>query len=287
MQFITSCRSVFCALSIASLSLTTQICAAQTDTTKSQTVSDTNSQTLAERELAFRKKWHIAEDEKVVFKRVPTAAELQEMIALDEKLGKQKHPKKTVSFAEFEKVLAEPKPSFVKLMTNEGSFFIEQSPAEMAERLAQVMPSLKVKRGDDFPKFRLSSTNGKVLDNSFFNERLTLLNFFFDKCAPCIEETPSLNAFSQQHPEIQVLGISFDTETQVINYKEKHGFAWPVAYAAKDLIENGLNLRSYPSYALIDSKGKILAIGGQSELKINFTSLVKNFEDLIARSVEP
>jgi thiol-disulfide isomerase/thioredoxin len=245
-----------------------------------------DSTSLEQREQAFRKKWYIAPSEKVTFKLVPSVDELADMIAKDPELENKKDPKKTVDFPEFEKSMTKAGFQYSKIMNDAGISFVEYSQKEQEERAKRVEVPLKVKMGEVFPAFSLASSDGATSDNAMFIDRLTLITFFFDKCVPCIEETPFLNEFSQKHPEIQVLGMTFDSKRQVANYKKDHGFNWRVAYGADTFMSNFLGIRSYPSYALIDGQGKVLAIGSQHDLKLDFKNLVKSLEELIERTTK-
>lgn len=279
-------KPVFCTFFSIILAAIPAMSLAQTYVVNEQTNTNSELSSVAQREQAFRKKFHLTASEKMTFKRVPSTDELRDMIAKDPSLTNKKYPKKTVEFSDFESLLANPDFRFTKIMSDAGVFFIENSQEEQEERAKKVDDPIKTKVGEVFPKFRLATSDGSTLDNSMLKGRLTLINFFFDKCAPCIEETPMLNEFAKKHPEIQVLGMTFDNKKQVANYKKEHSFTWRVAYEGDAFIGKVLGIRSFPSYVLIDGHGKVLAIGGQSELKIDINNLVKNLEDLIERTTK-
>ena len=69
-------------------------------------------------------------------------------------------------------------------------------------------PALKA--GAAFPAFALKTTAGVPVAGDVLSGRLTLLNFFFADCSRCIAEVPTLNAYARQHPEVQVLAVTFD-----------------------------------------------------------------------------
>lgn len=137
----------------------------------------------------------------------------------------------------------------------------ERSPIE-----SNAMAVMKVKPSDTFPNFYLPSNTDTQLSNQIFQGKLTLINFFFDKCKPCIEETPELNSFAKNNPKIQVLAMTFDRLDAAKEYAQKHQFEWQIASEARGLISKDLGVKGFPSFALVDASGKILGISGALEI---------------------
>lgn len=176
---------------------------------------------------------------------------------------KQTIYRRVASFPEYQAMLDRNQANLttVKLMMDGLTVFAEKSGAEIeAERSME--PPRKALKGVSFPAFDLASTDGTNKNEKFFRSKLTLINFFFDKCAPCIEETPALNQFAKDHPEIQVLAMTFDTLAQVQKYVGEHHFAWPIVYDAGNVIGKDLEIRSFPSFILVDENGIILEVNG-------------------------
>jgi peroxiredoxin len=74
--------------------------------------------------------------------------------------------------------------------------------------------------GDKAPDFTVVTEDGKTVTPKDFGGKLLVLNFWASWCAPCIEETPSLNAFQQlMAPKgVVVLAVSVDTNEKL--YRE-------------------------------------------------------------------
>ncbi len=179
--------------------------------------------------------------------------------------------KRVVPFAEYEQMqLAATKNKgqsrTMKMMIDDLVIFSEISPEE-AEADKRTEVPRKEWKGLSFPVFQLKSLDGREVDEKIFQSKLTLINFFFDKCAPCIEETPALNQFAKDHPDIQVIAMTFDKREQAQKYLDTHHFAWPIVFDASKLILKDLAVSSFPSFILVDETGKILGVknGVESE----------------------
>jgi peroxiredoxin len=59
--------------------------------------------------------------------------------------------------------------------------------------------------------------SGTMVDSSFFKNKVTLLNFMYLGCSPCMEETKELSNLNDQfnHSEFQILCVSPHTKEQL------------------------------------------------------------------------
>lgn len=69
-----------------------------------------------------------------------------------------------------------------------------------------------VRVGDPAPEFKVMTEAGRTITPESFGGKLLVLNFWASWCQPCVQEVPSLEAFSRQYgPEgVVVLGVSVD-----------------------------------------------------------------------------
>lgn len=178
--------------------------------------------------------------------------------------------KLVVDEATFNQVKKDKKPfSFSKMMMGDDVQYVETSAEEKKAFSAVEFLRKKIKVGDTFPAFKLATADGKNMTESVFQGKLTLLNFYFDKCEPCIKETPELNRFAQNYPAVQTIAITFDSTKQAQDYVAQHQFAWPILVEGDKLIRTDIGLSSYPSFALVDGQGKVLGLGSSIEIGIN------------------
>ena len=123
----------------------------------------------------------------------------------------------------------------------------------------------KLSAGDAFPPFHLKDTHGNSLSNSALHGRLTLLNFFFAECGPCIAELPTLNEFARSRSDIRSIGITYDSLKDARQFASQRHFEWPILVGAGDLIDSA-GVLAYPTIALIGPDGRVLGITTSSEI---------------------
>jgi thiol-disulfide isomerase/thioredoxin len=67
------------------------------------------------------------------------------------------------------------------------------------------------------PPFSVTTTEGKVIDSSFFRGSITWINFFYEGCAPCMKEIPLLVRLQQHYSgkRLRIIGIAPHSPSQV------------------------------------------------------------------------
>ena len=111
-------------------------------------------------------------------------------------------------------------------------------------------------RGDVFPPFELPAIHGDTQRLSALRGRYTLVSFFFAECAPCIAEVPTLNAFAQQHGDMNFVAITYEDASTARQFATRHGLAWPVLHDGQALIDV-IGISVYPTLMLLDPEGRV------------------------------
>lgn len=125
--------------------------------------------------------------------------------------------------------------------------------------LIEKNPESEFEKGEMAKDFIVTDLQGNHIKLSELRGKIVVLNFWFIKCKPCIEEIPILNEL-QSHfdsEEIKFLAITFDKKDLVEQFLEETSFTYNIASNAMDAIKiYGVN--SYPTNMVINQKGQIV-----------------------------
>jgi peroxiredoxin len=123
----------------------------------------------------------------------------------------------------------------------------------------------KLNPGDPMPSLRTTSLDGEAVSNRMFLNKLTVIDFFGVDCGGCIAEMHALNVFKATHPTIQTLAVTSDAAEFARDLVQKQHFTWEVAPDAVNFFYN-VGVWFYPSYALVDEHGRLLAMASGASL---------------------
>ena len=119
--------------------------------------------------------------------------------------------------------------------------------------------------GAAFPAFALKTTAGAPVAGDVLRGRLTLLNFFFADCGRCIAEVPTLNAYAHQHPEVQVLAVTFDDAAVATKFAEQRKLRWPVLADGRALVDAS-GVVGVPTFILVGPDAKVRAMSASAAI---------------------
>jgi peroxiredoxin len=127
-------------------------------------------------------------------------------------------------------------------------------------------------RGDVFPAFSLQSVKGARVSDANLRGRLTLVNFFFADCVPCIAEIPTMNSYARHAPEVQVLAVTFDDMAAARKFAKQRKLQWPILAEGMELV-NAAGVTAFPTFALVGPDGKLRAIAHSAAIANKGASL--------------
>lgn len=135
-----------------------------------------------------------------------------------------------------------------------------------------------------FPAFEGKDLDGNAVSSKtlFAANKVTVVNFWFSGCSPCVEELDELNALNEKLKEKggAVIGINTDTlngdESQIAEAKKllaQKGAAYPNIWFDKDSEAGQFsnNLLRFPTTYVVDSNGQIVGqpiLGSVDELGV-------------------
>ena len=114
------------------------------------------------------------------------------------------------------------------------------------EHLGRVAPDFTISDGTS--TIRLADYRGKVV----------LLNFWWSQCAPCIQETPGLEALHHDRPDLAILGVSIDEDaTSYQRFLERHHVDIATVRDPEQTAAKLYGTDGWPETYIIDRKGVI------------------------------
>ena len=106
-----------------------------------------------------------------------------------------------------------------------------------------------------FSYFELESIDGKRYSLDDFKNKPILINFWFTKCAPCIDEMPILNKIYEKYKnDVHFISITYESKKKVKTFLEKHTFKFKHLVNSDKFIKD-LEISSYPLNIFIDKNG--------------------------------
>jgi len=123
--------------------------------------------------------------------------------------------------------------------------------------------SIRIKESNKFPRLQLLDTGFSIVKLKIKSSKYTLVNYWFSRCKPCLEEMPMLlKLYKEYHKKgFEIINISTDQSKNIPNWKAKikgYNLIWP-----QYLDENGVeslkdNINKFPTNYLLDNRGKII-----------------------------
>ncbi|RDU25212.1 TlpA family protein disulfide reductase [Anaerosacchariphilus polymeriproducens] len=147
-----------------------------------------------------------------------------------------------------------------------------------------------------FPTFEANDFEGNAVDNSLFSKNaVTVVNFWFNGCDPCVEELPKLNALNEKLKKkgAELIGINVEAgngETVLKESKkilEKQGATYRNLYFSNksSLLEYSSKLEGFPTTFLIDRNGNIVGdpILGSIDDEDSLKKVNQRIDEIIAK----
>jgi len=112
------------------------------------------------------------------------------------------------------------------------------------------------------PTATLRTIDGNDFDFRTLKNKPTLINFWFAKCQPCIDEMPVLNHIKSKYAgKVNFVSITFESKQTAENFFSTHPFHFTKIVDAKAYIDN-LGIQTFPKNIFLDKNGIIRNIEG-------------------------
>jgi thiol-disulfide isomerase/thioredoxin len=107
------------------------------------------------------------------------------------------------------------------------------------------------------PPFNLVNLDGGEVSLESLRGRTVVLNFWATWCGPCRAEIPGFRSFSEDHPDISVLGIAVDGSPEDLRAARKRlGITYPVLVADKPTL-SAYQVETLPTTVIVGPDGQV------------------------------
>lgn len=113
--------------------------------------------------------------------------------------------------------------------------------------------------GNPAKTFDLVDYDGNRVTSEGLEGKITVVNFWFKECKPCIQEMPELNelvsAF-KENENVQFLAFSLTEKDRLPSFFEKHSFDYRIIPDSHSYARE-YGITGYPTNMIIDQKGNV------------------------------
>ena len=121
-----------------------------------------------------------------------------------------------------------------------------------------------IKAGDKAPDFTLTGLDGKTYTLADFKGKTLVVDFWASWCPDCRNEMDYLISLHKAHPEVEFVGITFDTDQdQLEEYMNEKGMDWLQLTEGfkkwkETKVSEDYGIKWIPTKYVISPKGKVL-----------------------------
>lgn len=117
-----------------------------------------------------------------------------------------------------------------------------------------------VRIGEEAPNFTVPNLKSGNLDLRDFRGKVVVLNFWATWCPPCVDETPSLEAFARQLKDkgVVVLGVSVDEQqAALVKFVANYHLTYPIGRDPSRALAARYGTFKFPETYIIDRTGHV------------------------------
>lgn len=180
---------------------------------------------------------------------------------------------------------------FIVLLLSWHSMFAFGQTAEELKYMDTLSMGGSYLLGKPLPKFECVSVKGKKITNENLKNKITVLNFWFKSCAPCLAETVSLNELYRHFrpdPGFQFISFTWEKKKDIKKFARRHKIKYPVFSLPLIQITELLFKKGYPTTIITDATGKIIYFetGGSSNPEVSKNRILTELYPILTKQLK-
>ena len=110
---------------------------------------------------------------------------------------------------------------------------------------------------DSAPDWQLKSIDGGTVSLSDYRGKTVVLNFWATWCSPCLMEIPTFVKFSQENPDIPVLGIAMDgSPSKLAGFARNYNISYPILLS-NEQVQSDYKVSTLPMTVIVGPDGEV------------------------------
>jgi len=149
------------------------------------------------------------------------------------------------------------------------------------------------RKGTDMTHFSATSFDDDEIFESTITKRIVVYNFWYASCAPCIEETPMLNALQKKYKDkADFIAVTFESRERIDEFLKNHPFTFKHVYMDRTNIDLLELTMGYPTTLIVcDNKIVYYKYGGPSDKSSPYyepmlKGMYKKYSEIIEASLK-
>jgi len=131
--------------------------------------------------------------------------------------------------------------------------------------------------GSRLPNFKTETIDGKTIDTEMLKGKVSVINFWFTTCRPCVAEIPGFNEIVETYgaDKVNFISIGKNKKEEIEKFLEKHPWTFSHISNVDDIITKKFKIQfGYPTIYIVNKKGIIVtsfsggAVGEQAKAVI-------------------
>lgn len=127
----------------------------------------------------------------------------------------------------------------------------------------------KFKLNDSIPDFKLWLLDDQIITKENTKNKVVVFKFWFTSCPPCISDIPQLNSLVKEfdkRDDILFIAPALDRKPVIEKLLKRFPFNFRIAYNSIDVSAVFNQKQVYPSYFIIDKKGRFSYIDNGNKI---------------------